>query len=115
MPGTFIDQNAQPRPETVPSGPGDLPHGLIRPPARVLEIVAKEKARFPAEIFTPEAEEQLTNDLTLQYYFDPHGCDVAYRSTPQGPEVRAVGVEEIATLRKNLSEDEWRNLRTWQH
>ena len=39
---------------------------------------------------------------------------MAYHSTSQGPEVLAVGEEEIDALRKRLTEGEWHNLKTWQ-
>jgi hypothetical protein len=45
--------------------PQDLPHGLLTPPAPVAAIVAREEAKFPPEIFTPEARVRLTADLTL--------------------------------------------------
>ena len=75
--------------------PRDLPHGRIAAPERVLEIVAAEKARFSSEIFTAEAEERLKNDLALQYYFEGWGHEVLCRRTPEGPEVLAVGFDEI--------------------
>lgn len=93
--------------------PESLPRGLIRPPARVLEFVAREKAKFPPEVFTPEAERRLTDDLTLQYYFDQLGHEVIYRSTPDGPEVVAVGCEEVIALKKTLSHDDQLKLKIW--
>jgi len=33
--------------------PQEMPHGLLTPPDWVREFVAREKAKFPPEIFTP--------------------------------------------------------------
>lgn len=112
MPSEFIDQSA-PSLQGPPKQPQDLPHGLVEPPDRVREIVDGEKAKFPPEIFTPEAEERLTNDLTLQYYFDYLGYEVLYRSTPQGPEVLAVGYDEILALTNGMSLEERLKLKSW--
>jgi hypothetical protein len=79
----------------------------------VAAIVAREEAKFPPEIFTPPAKERLTVDLTLQYYFETPGYAVAYRSTAEGPEVLAVGWEEIAVLREALPEDAQSTVHFW--
>lgn len=113
MPGQFIDTTAPSLQGSFPKRPEDLPHGLIQPPERVREIVAREKAKFPAEIFTPEAEERLTNDLTLQFHFDGLGYEVAYRSTSQGPDVLAVGYDEILALTGGMSPEERSAIKTW--
>jgi hypothetical protein len=113
MPGEFVDLNAPSLQGDFPRKPEDLPHGLIPPPPRVLEEVAKERAKFPPAIFTPEAEERTLNNLTLQHYFDDLGHEVAYRSTPQGPEVLAVGFDEILTLTDGISPENHRTLKTW--
>ena len=42
-------------------------------------------------------------EIGVQYYFDQLGYEVAYRSTPQGPEVLAVGYDEILALTKDLA------------
>src|SRR5438093_448582 len=100
---------------TVANGqrPEALPHGLLVPPEPVLAIVAREKAKFPPDVFTHDVEARMTTDLTLQYHYDGLGHDVVFRDTPQGPEVLAVGVEEIHALRKGLDEGAWRALKTW--
>jgi hypothetical protein len=79
----------------------------------VREIVARERAKFAPEIFTPPAEERLANDLTLQETFDGLGYEVAYRSTPSGPEVLAVGYDEILALTKGLSQEARSQIKTW--
>jgi len=113
MPGQFTDASAPSLQGPLPKRPQDLPHGLLPPPEAVRETVAREKAKFPADIFTPEAEERLTNDLTLQYYFDGLGYEVAYRSTPQGPDVQAVGHDEILALTGGMSPEERSAINTW--
>jgi hypothetical protein len=90
MPPPFLDPTKPlPHPDT-------LPRGLIQPPPEVLEVIARDKARFPA-YFTREYEIRTLNDMTLAWYF-AHQL-VAFRATPDGPEVLAVG-EEIADFLK---------------
>ena len=93
--------------------PAELPHGLLTPPPRVLEIVAAQQAKCAPGFFKPEAIEQATNQLTLQYYFDQLGHDILYRSTPAGPEVLAVGYDEILAMTKHMSPEERGKLKTW--
>jgi hypothetical protein len=88
-------------------------HGLLAPPERVREIVAREKARFPATVFTAEAEERLLCELTLQYHFEALGAEVLYRGTPGGPEVLAVGDEERLAVTKDMASEERRRLKSW--
>src|SRR5260370_25191933 len=111
MANKTIDRPTPPRQDVVPKAPRDLPHGLIAAPARVLEIVAAEKAKFPSAIFT--AEKRLKNDLALQFYFDGLGHEVLYRSTPEGPEVLAVGFDEIQQFRRGNPRVEQPTLSTW--
>jgi hypothetical protein len=113
MANKIIDRPTPPRQDVVPKAPRDLPHGLIAAPERVLEIVAAEKAKFPSEIFTAEAEDRLKNDLALQFYFDGLGHEVLYRSTPEGPEVLAVGFDEIQQFRRGNPRVEQPTLSTW--
>jgi hypothetical protein len=93
--------------------PEDLPHGLITPPEKVRELVAKEKAKFPPEVFTPETEERILNQWTLQYYFDYLGHEVFYRPTPEGPDVLAVGIKEELALRESIGEEAFRKLESY--
>jgi hypothetical protein len=88
-------------------------HGLLNPPQIVREIVAREKAKFAPAIFTPEAEERLLCNLTLQHYFEPQGVEVLYRSTPNGPEVVAVGDEERIAFTKGLAQEARQHFKTW--
>src|SRR5438477_5091939 len=95
MSSPFIDRTAPSLQGTHPKLPRDLPHGLLAPPEKVREILAREKARFAPHAFSPEMEERLLCEWTLQYYFDYLGHEVLYRQTPGGPEVLAVGFEEV--------------------
>jgi hypothetical protein len=75
------------------------PHGLIPVSSEVETIVAREEARLLKDhgiIPTAEARQRMVDSLTLQCYFD--GIDIAYRRTPQGVEVVAVGLEEVGEL-----------------
>jgi hypothetical protein len=113
MPSDFTDRTAPSLQEGLPKLPRDLPHGLLEPPERVREWVAREKAKFAAEVFTAEVEGRLLNEWTLQYYFDELGYEVSYRPTPRGPVVLAVGDEERLALRREAGEEEYRKLHTW--
>jgi hypothetical protein len=111
--GTIIEHDAPSLQGGYPRDPKDLPHGLITPPEKVRELIAQEKAKFPPEVYTPELEEQTLNQWTIHYYFDYLGHEVIYRRTPQGPEVIAVGDDEITALRKSLPLEEQLKLTTW--
>ena len=113
MPGQIIDPNAPSLQGKLPKRPEDLPHGLVSPPEVVRELVAKEKAKFPAGKVTAEVERQWLNDWTIQYYFDYLGHEVLYRRTPQGPEVLAVGYEEEIAVTKTMPLEEQRELAAW--
>jgi len=92
--------------------PEDLPHGLLTPPREVRERIEKERAKHLPEAFA-KAEERILNEWTVGYYFDSLGREVTYRQTPVGPEVLAVGTEEVLALKKSLSPEEQRGLRTF--
>jgi hypothetical protein len=53
---------------------------------------------------TAEDRQRQVNSLTLQYYYG--GRDVAYRLTPEGVEVLAVGLLEIRKLTQGMSQIE---------
>lgn len=111
MSSQFIDLNA-PSLQGGPKRPAELPHGLITPPDYVRELLDKERAKHPPEAFA-RFEERLLNEWTLQYYFDYLGHEVLYRITPQGPEVLAVGFDEILAFTKDMPLDERLKLKTW--
>jgi hypothetical protein len=113
MANKIMDRPTPPPHDVFPKAPRDLPHGLLAAPERVLQIVAAEKAKFSSDIFTAEAEERLKNDLALQFYFDGLGHEVLYRSTPEGPEVLAVGFDEIQQFKHGNPRVEQPPLSTW--
>ncbi len=72
------------------------PRGLLAVPPEVAEWVAKFEARFAREHgapMAPEARQRILDDWTLNYYYD--NAYIAYRRTPKGVEVLAVGSEEV--------------------
>ncbi len=116
MPDPFIDQNASVLHTETVRPPTGLPHGPVAPPERVRQIVAQEEVRLLRErqiVPTPEARQRLVNDLTLQYYFEGSGHEVLYRNTPTGPEVLAVGVDEIMAVRQGMPLEQQVKLHTW--
>ena len=48
---------------------------------------------------TPEARQRELEYATINWYFDD--TEIAYRRTPQGIEVLAVGSEEVSQFRKD--------------
>jgi hypothetical protein len=112
VPSDFIDRNAPSLQGNLPKLPQDLPHGLLEPPETVRDLVERERARHPPEVFA-RGRERLLNDETLHYYFGYLGHEVIYRPTPLGPEVLAVGEEEVLALKKSMPLDEQLQLKTW--
>jgi hypothetical protein len=96
----------------LPKRPADLPHGLLTPPEKVRELMERERARHAPASFA-KAEERLLNEWTLQYYFDGLGHEVLYRPTAGGPEVLAVGFEEIRVRTDDMDPEKMTGLRTW--
>jgi len=102
--GDFIEIDEQGVP-LVMSRP--KPRGLLPVPPEVEAIIAKEEARLLSEkgiVPTPEARQRMVDSFTLQYYYE--GFYVACRATPQGPEVLAVGPEEIGQLLGGMDQEE---------
>jgi hypothetical protein len=112
VPSDFIDRDAPSLQGGQPKLPQDLPHGLLTPPEKVRQLVEQERAKHPPESFARGAE-RLLNEEALQYYFAYLGHEVIYRPTPQGPEVLAVGEEEVLALKKTMPLDEQLRLETW--
>ena len=113
MPANVSNVPVPERPATSYGGTQEMPHGLIEPPEIVRQFIAKEKARFLPLVFGGEQEERSLNDLTLQYYFESLVPEVLYRSTLDGPEVLAVGYEEIFAFTKDMSLEARGKLKTW--
>jgi hypothetical protein len=108
----LIDWNAPSLRGGLPRLPRELPHGLLTPPPEVRALIEKERARHPPEAFA-KGEERLLNEWTLQYYFDYLGHEVLYRPTPQGPEVLAVGFDEIFARTNGMAPKAMQGLKTW--
>lgn len=114
MPQQFTNRIPPPIEGSMQQGSQNLPHGLLTPPAEVRERLDRDKAKFAPEVYTRDVEERVLNDWTLQYYFGNGGYyEVLYRQTPQGPEVLAVGDDEILEYTKKLPVEEQRKLETW--
>ena len=101
-----VDEHGEPIMFTRPK-----PHGLLPIPPEVEAVVAREEARLLKDhgiTPTPEAKQRMLDSLTLQYYFD--GIDIAYRSTTQGVEVVAVGLDEVGELVRTTPQEQRANL-----
>jgi hypothetical protein len=96
----------------VAKPPEEFPHGLITPPTAVRERIEQERTKHAPELFAKH-EQRLLNDWTIGYTFDSFGVEVVYRPTPRGPEVLAVGMEEVIALRKTIPVAEQMNLETY--
>ncbi|MGA7495537.1 MAG: hypothetical protein WBX00_02300 [Isosphaeraceae bacterium] len=89
---------------------------MIVPPQEVRdEIAASDEKLLSEHGFTlnEEARVRELNRQTLNYYFDYLGHEVAYRETSQGPEVLAVGDQEIVALTEDMSLEEQLKLQSW--
>jgi hypothetical protein len=70
-------------------------------------IIDKEEARLLKEkgtVPTPEARRRMVDTFNLRYYYE--GFYVAYRPTPKGPEVLAIGHEEIGRLLRGMEQEQ---------
>lgn len=104
MPPPYIDPTKPlPHPDT-------LPRGLIKPPPEVQEQIARDKARAPT-YYTRDYEILILNDWTLAWYFMYQL--VAYRATPDGPEVLAVG-DEVYEFLKNTPPEQRQDVEVTQ-
>jgi hypothetical protein len=91
------------------------PRGLLPVPPKVEEIVAREEGRLAQNHgvhIVPEARKRMTDDLTLQYYYE--GTDVACRETIQGVEVLAVGWDEIGDYLKTTPSEQRQDVKIRQ-
>jgi hypothetical protein len=112
MPSPIIESSASSHPERRSCHPADLPHGLIPPPPEVREQVEKERPKHRPEAFAG-ALQRLLNQWTLDYYFGQQTHEVLYRETPQGPEVLAVGFDEIFARTNAMDPEAVKGLQTW--
>src|SRR5438094_15933 len=85
--------------------PEELPHGLLAVPPEVRELIEERRGNWPPEVFAGEALRML-NLETVSWYFDGLNMQVMYRETPQGPEVLAVGRDEVFALKQRVPYEE---------
>jgi hypothetical protein len=88
------------------------PRGLLAVPPQVAEQVASEEARLLRERgiqIAPEARQGMLDRWTIHYYYD--GAYIAYRQTPQGIEVLAVGWDEASKYLRDHSPETRRDVR----
>lgn len=71
------------------------PHGLLCVPPEVEAELRRQEAKH---VMTPEYRQTVRNRLTLAHFFS--GVAVAFRRTPDGIEVVAAGLDEIAEFRR---------------
>jgi hypothetical protein len=100
--------------ETLPAHDPNFPkpRGLLVVPPEVAEQVADEEACIAREHgiqIAPEARQWMLDDWTLRYYYD--GAYIAYRRTPQGVEVLAVGWDEAGKYLKDHPPETRRDVR----
>jgi hypothetical protein len=112
MQQNYVNTSERPAPDNLPARPGGLPHGLVTPPPEVLALLEAERAKFPPEQFARHAE-RLLNEWTVGYFFDGLCHEVIYRPTPAGPEVLAVGSDEVFALRAKTPIEEQTRLKTF--
>ena len=87
------------------------PRGLLPVPPEVAESIAAYEAeliRKHGTSCTPEARQRILDNLVLNWYYD--NAYIAYRRTPQGVEVLAVGWEEANKYREAHSPEERRDV-----
>lgn len=81
--------------------------GILPTPPEVAELVEREVKGRP---ITKEARQRVTDWFNLQYYFG--GNAFAYRKTPHGLEVLAVGLDDIGKLLDTCPAEERLNIVT---
>src|ERR1022692_4503923 len=113
MSSHIIDPNIPSIPEGLTPWPDGLPHGVVVAPPRVREIVAKEKAKFGTEFADDDTWGNMTDSLTLQHHFESQGHEVLYRHTPEGPEVLAVGFDEMRNYVQGMSIEQQLKFKIW--
>ena len=87
---TFIDSNS-PRSQLSVE---QLPRGVVKFPAHIVEALARERVKFKSDIFTENYARKALESQTLLWYYE--GLPVAYKPLPDGIEVLGVGWEETA-------------------
>jgi hypothetical protein len=92
--------------------PGELPHGHLVVPPEVRELIEEKRAQWRPEVFAHE-ELGMLNLETIGWYFDGLNLQVMYRQTPQGPEVLAVGRDEVFAFKERVPYEDRKELKTY--
>ncbi len=92
--------------------PGELPHGLLTVPPEVRELVEAERAKRPG--YSEEGWRRSMNLWAVTWYYDGLGHEVLYRETSHGPEVLAVGFDEIRALTDGMRPEKMVGLQTYE-
>ncbi len=98
--------------DLVGKPPNELPHGLLPIPPEVRELVEMQREKHRPEVFEANRESML-HDWTVHWYFDNLGQEVLYRRTPAGPEVLAVGFDEVFALTDGCKPEKFAGLETY--
>ena len=75
-------------------------------------MIEQERTKHPPTNFA-KAEVRLLNEWTLQFYFEYLGHNVLYRLTLDGPEVLAVGFEEVYNRTYAMNPDKMKGTKTY--
>jgi hypothetical protein len=92
--------------------PKELPHGPLTVPPEVRELIEEKRTQWPPEVFARE-ELGMLNLETVGWYFDGLNMQVLYRETPQGPEVLAVGRDEVFAFKQRVPYEERKEFKTF--
>jgi len=84
--------------------PEELPHGLLAVPPEVRQLMGEKRDKIPSEPFDKWEIAQM-NLETVGWYFDGLNVQVLYRDTPEGPEVLAVGRDEVVGFKQRVPYD----------
>jgi hypothetical protein len=91
--------------------PAELPHGLLAIPPVARELVEEELVKHPQT--SADHVRWMLNYGTIDFYFEGLNQEVIYRETLEGPEVMAVGFDEIHAFRQGKTLDEQRKYETY--
>ena len=85
------------------------PRGLLPVPAWVEEAIAQDRAGME-QYYTDEYAQKCRNYMTLRWWYEGHY--IAWRETPAGVEVLAVGWDEVSKLLDETSPEQHGDIRS---
>jgi hypothetical protein len=85
------------------------PRGLLPVPPFVEEAIAQDRAGME-QYYTDEFAQKCRNYMTLRYWYEGH--HIAWRETPAGVEVLAVGWDEVSKLLRENSAEQRSGIRS---